>query len=574
MNVPLWFANLVSWSAQVALLLLAARLLLRLLKIRQPHVILNSCRCLLLVVVALPLLQPWHRLPTVAPLAPVTDVGTIQFSTAPAATHWHFPSLSVVLEWTGIAILGGIAVKLILLAVGLVKLRRLREASEPIENNEPAVAIIDQMFVRVGAMAEFRISANVDSPVSFGAINPIVLLPSGFVTTDARLQSVVVCHELVHTRRRDWSQHVVEEIVRAVFWFHPSILWLISRIRLSREQLVDLEVVRLTDARQTYVDALLEFTRRPARPAALPAPPFLTEHQLVERISLILKEVHMSRRKLIASLAVISCTLVVVLGLSARSFPLKLAPHQAVSATNEDLIAGAVSGGVAEGVSGGVASGTTGGVVGGIVKGVVGGVLGARSSSDIPQIDAASIWIDTVKKGPMVRQVRGLGKLVPGTGSTTLIARANVPAFLTADVKPGQSASVDTKKGHVANGHVIGIEPNASGDTRTIDVALDTKPDGAEANLEVDVTVDIERIENTLQVGRPIHGAANKEVSLFKIDDNGTDATRVSVKFGRASVASIEVLAGLKEGDRIILSDMSQVGTAEHVHITGQSPTP
>src|SRR5438045_9582263 len=101
--------------------------------------------------------------------------------------------------------------------------------------------------------------------VTFGLAKPIVLLPESFLAMDARFQSAIACHELLHIRRRDWAQHLVEEIVRAVFWFHPAIAWLISRVRLAREQVVDLEVIRLTNARKAYLEALLEFTTGQAR---------------------------------------------------------------------------------------------------------------------------------------------------------------------------------------------------------------------------------------------------------------------------------------------------------------------
>jgi hypothetical protein len=281
---------------------------------------------------------------------------------------------------------------------------------------------------------------------------------------------------------------LIEEIVRAVFWFHPAILWLISRIRIAREQLVDLEVVRVTNARKAYLQALLEFTQRGARTAAVPAPPFLTQHQLVERISLISKEVHMSRRRLLVSLGVISCCLFIVVGLSAWSFPLKRAPRQSDSSPSNIIVPGGPSDGISGGVSGGVAGGVTSGVTGGID-----GALTTHAPTDIPQVDSSTLVIDTVKRGPMVRQVRGLGKLVRAAGSTNLIAQVTLPAFLTADVKAGQSASVASQKGPLSNGHVLSVGPSGSGDTRTIDIALDTKSEGADANLEIDASIDIEK---------------------------------------------------------------------------------
>jgi multidrug efflux pump subunit AcrA (membrane-fusion protein) len=82
-------------------------------------------------------------------------------------------------------------------------------------------------------------------------------------------------------------------------------------------------------------------------------------------------------------------------------------------------------------------------------------------------------------------------------------------------------------------------------------------PPGAVPDLSVDGTVEIERLQEVVYVGRPVFGQPNSQVSLFKLDDDGKGATRVTVKLGRSSVNSIEVLDGLKVGDQVILSDMS-----------------
>jgi hypothetical protein len=478
--------------------------------------------------------------------------------------------MEAIAQVIGIVILCGIVLRFALLVLGLLRLRRFREASTPITDSAESAAILNRMCATVGASAEFRLAANVDSPVTFGLAKPVVLLPEHFLSTDARFQSAIACHELLHIRRRDWAQHLVEEIVRAVFWFHPAIAWLISRVRLAREQVVDLEVVRLTNARKAYLEALLEFTDGRTRIAAIPAPPFLAERQLVERVALMLKEVRMSRGKLIASFGVISCCLAAVVGLSAWSFPLKRAPLESAPKTGvSGGVAGGVSGGVAAEVSGGVTDGVNGGIAGG-VSGDFSGATSTRASSDIPNVDYSSIWIDTVKRGPMLRQVRGQGKLVRAEGSTNFVAQVILPTGTTADVKPGQNAAIATQKGPLARGHVGSISPSTSGDTRTVDIALDAVPDGASVGLEVEGTIDIEKIDSVLQVGRPAHSAQNTGISLFKIVNNGADAVRVYVKLGRNSVNTVEVLAGLKEGDRVILSDMSSVENAERIHLTDE----
>ena len=86
------------------------------------------------------------------------------------------------------------------------------------------------------------------------------------------------------------------------FWFHPGVWWLLNRIQLSREQAVDYEVVRLTGNKQPYLDSLLEFARAQGRPRAVPAPLFLKESHLVQRVALLLKEVSMSRSRLAVSM--------------------------------------------------------------------------------------------------------------------------------------------------------------------------------------------------------------------------------------------------------------------------------
>lgn len=563
MTLPLWFSNLLFWSAQVALLVVVAGFLPRLFQIRQPHVLLAYWRALLLITLLLPSVQSWHRLPSVAPVAVSTGAFTSSFPAppAPAPTHWQFPDIQVVSKGIGIAILGGILLRFAVLALGLLKLRRFREASVPVTDAAEFAAILNQMHATVGATADFRVSGDVDSPVTFGLARPVILLPERFLETDARFQSAIACHELLHVRRRDWTHHLAEEIVRAVFWFHPAFAWLISRVRLAREQVVDLEVINLTNARKPYLEALLEFTAGRARIASIPAPPFLAECQLVERVSLMLKEVRMSQRRLILSLGVISCCLLVVVALSARSFPLKRAPLQSAPQTG---VTGGVAGGVSGGISGEVNGGVSGGVAGGVNRGVSGENARTQGGGE-PNVAYNSIWTDTVKRGPMVRQVRGLGKLVSAEDST-LVAKITIPVFLSVDVRPNQSAAVDTHMG-VVKGHVVSINP--SGDTCSIDIALDSAlPERATAGLSIDGTIDIEKLENVLYVGRPVHGEANTAIGLFKISKDGLEAQRVSVKLGRSSVNTIEILQGLQPGDKIILSDMSDYDNVERIRLT------
>lgn len=382
--MPIWFSNLLYWSVQVGLLVLAAGPLPRLLQIRQPRVLLVYWRALIAVSLLLPFLQPWHRakifISTVVPMN-FTAVYVSQ-SSAPV-THWHYPSGQTVAQVIGFVILAGIALRFVMLALGLLKLRQFRKASSPVSPESENGALLKEMSAKLNVRSEFLLSVEVDSPVTFGFRSPVILLPERFPEVDPQFQSAIACHELLHVRRHDWAHHVGEEILDAALWFHPAISWLIGRVRLAREHVVDFEVVRITEARKPYLDALLEFTTCRALSAAIPAPPFLVERQLAERVALMLKEVRMSRTRLIASLTAIACCLALIATLAVWTFPLKAAPRF-IQEPHQSGVAQGVSGGIDGRVSGGIVEGVPGGIngatVGGAIRGVPGGIKGGTVS--------------------------------------------------------------------------------------------------------------------------------------------------------------------------------------------------
>jgi len=125
------------------------------------------------------------------------------------------------------------------------------------------------------------------------------------------------------------------------------------------------------------------------------------------------------------------------------------------------------------------------------------------------------------------------------------------------DVVPGQKASIDTRNG-IVNGHVSRVDPSVINGTVTVDVTIDDPlPPGARPDLSVDGTITLENLKNVLFVGRPVHGQSDSTIGLFKLTEDGSEATRVNVKLGRSSVNTIEIIDGLKVGDKVILSDMS-----------------
>jgi len=135
------------------------------------------------------------------------------------------------------------------------------------------------------------------------------------------------------------------------------------------------------------------------------------------------------------------------------------------------------------------------------------------------------------------------------------------------DVQIGQKATVDTRNG-IVNGRVSRIDPSVVNGTVTVDVTItDPLPNGARPDLSVDGTVEISNIKDVLFVGRPVHGQEASTIGIFKIIDDGAEAVRVNVKLGRSSVNTIEILDGLKVGDKVILSDMSAWDAFDRVRL-------
>jgi HlyD family secretion protein len=160
-----------------------------------------------------------------------------------------------------------------------------------------------------------------------------------------------------------------------------------------------------------------------------------------------------------------------------------------------------------------------------------------------------------------------------GTSVAEVIQRDKLKAALkiaetqSRDVQIGQPASIDTHNG-IIPGRVTRIDPAVQNGTVTVDVELlGPLPQGARPDLSVDGTIDLERMKDVLYVGRPALGNENSTLSLFKVDPDGKGATRVPVKVGRASVNEIQVLDGLKEGDTVILSDMSRYDNVDRVRL-------
>src|SRR3954468_20364953 len=151
---------------------------------------------------------------------------------------------------------------------------------------------------------------------------------------------------------------------------------------------------------------------------------------------------------------------------------------------------------------------------------------------------------------------------------TNLKAELRIAETQTKDIRVGQTAEVDTRNG-VVKGHVSRMDPASAGGTVGVDIILEgALPSGARPDLSVDGTIQLERLDNVLYVGRPAFGQEQSTVGLFKLNADG-EALRTNVKLGRSSVDKIEIVDGLQPGDQVILSDMSAQDQFDRIRIAG-----
>jgi HlyD family secretion protein len=156
------------------------------------------------------------------------------------------------------------------------------------------------------------------------------------------------------------------------------------------------------------------------------------------------------------------------------------------------------------------------------------------------------------------QQVQPGTNLARVANPTKLKAEIRVAETQAKDILIGQPASVDTRNG-VVEGRVARIDPSVQNGTVTVDVLLSGDlPKGARPDLSVDGTIELERLDHVVYVGRPAFGQERSTVGIFKLDADGVYAVRTQVKLGRSSVNTIEIVDGLRPGDRVILSDMQQ----------------
>ncbi|HUE90044.1 MAG TPA: M56 family metallopeptidase [Vicinamibacterales bacterium] len=303
--------NLAAVAVQIACVALLAGALIWALRITSAGLSYALWRGVFFVCLVL----PWIQTPRTA-----TDGAVLVSETATAVVSGAVSDapLAVPVDWSWLIVLAlaaGSAVRLLWLGIGVCRLRRLRRCGERARDDEHA-----ELQARVGTHAEVRYAAEIRQPVTFGLRRPVVMLPSSLRKHSVATRDAVLTHELVHVRRCDWANLLVEETVRAIMWFHPVMWWLISRVQFAREEVVDATAVAVTGRRREYLRALLAFADDV--PLA-PAPAFARRRHLFRRIVLLSTEDLMSARRIVLSAVAVGFVVLIGTWSATGAFPLQ-----------------------------------------------------------------------------------------------------------------------------------------------------------------------------------------------------------------------------------------------------------
>ena len=311
MNPDLILQNLLLWSLQTAILSASALLIRWLAALRAPRAKLTYWQIALAAGLLLPVIRPWKQDFSSANIEIRSVISASPGAASANMLHFSGPLIALLL------IAAGVIARLTWLGFGTWRLSRYRRTSQPLEP-APTPAPANR--------AELRVSPDISGPATFGFFKPVVLLPPGFTTLQATVREAILRHELMHVQRRDWLYTLAEELICALFWFHPAIWWLVSEIRLAREEVVDFEVIAATGRREQYIDALIAVAAAPPAPILSLAPPFLRTNRMKQRIVAILKEVPVSKTKRIFTLAAGVSMLSLSAWIVASALPLHAAP--------------------------------------------------------------------------------------------------------------------------------------------------------------------------------------------------------------------------------------------------------
>jgi TonB family protein len=310
MAVSLW--SLAAYALQLAALVTVAFAAMWMLRIRSPRHSLRLWQAVLALALLLPLAQPGK----VEPSALQVFAGAI----SAAALSENGDSIIPGLDLGRIVLLivaAGVVVRLLWLGLGLIKLRSIVARATP---DEGFANITGELTGSLGVKATVRVSDDLEGPATVGLRHAVVLLPRSVRHMSAAVQRAILCHELLHVKRRDWLQTLGEEVWRSLLWFHPHAHLMASKLSLAREMVVDEQTILITRDRRAYAEALLAFSD--PQPHVIGVTPFIGRRTLSQRISLIAEEASMSRHRALASASFVLLASIAITAAAIDRFPM------------------------------------------------------------------------------------------------------------------------------------------------------------------------------------------------------------------------------------------------------------
>jgi beta-lactamase regulating signal transducer with metallopeptidase domain len=523
---------LFTWSCQAFLLLGLAWVGLKLDRSRSATTRYRIWLIALLAVAALPLLSALSqrlRLPVAMAPLPAGDIGVIAVPVGvPQPPQPDFSWLPII--WPALFVLwvAGVIISLLRLGNSFWKLHLIQSGARVVSMKDLDCSYSDLLHSDAGGVS-IALSDGVQSPGLAGLFRPVILLPADVMSWTSREErTAILRHEFAHLKRRDHIVSFFQSALRSLLFFHPLLRYADHQLSLEREIACDDRVLDLGAEPKAYAEALLKAAERSFLTDVVhEAASFNSRKTLERRIEMIMNT-NRTRRPL-------------------RQWPFLLAPAILIGVSAWLVIPAANSQQAPQ--TGGSQSASNGPTSAPSVSPT------SRQSQLPPVVNRSTIIVDTVKRGTITIHRRGLGVLAPADDGR-LKAAIKIIATQAKGIRIGQPAAIDTRRS-VIPGRVINVGSDESDGVITVDIALEgALPRDAIAGLDVDGTIEIERLYDVLHVQRPAFGKEGDFSSLFKVEEGGATATRVPVAFGKGSIVTIEILEGLNVGDKVIVSPM------------------
>ncbi|HEX6162139.1 MAG TPA: M56 family metallopeptidase [Vicinamibacterales bacterium] len=307
----LW--NLAAYAIQIAALVTVALAATWLLRLRMPRHSLRFWQTVMAIALLLPLAQPRGVTATELQLLSLSISAA---AIAPVDGAAAAPALDLVAIIV-LLLAAGVAGRLLWLGIGLIRLQSIVARAVPDHSLAP---ISHDLMRSLGVTAAVMVTDDLEGPATVGVRRPLVLVPRSVAAMSAPVQRAILCHELLHVKRRDWLFTIGEEIWRSLLWFHPAARLIASKLSLAREMVVDEMTILTTRDRRAYAEALLAFSN--PQPHVIGVTPFIGRRTLSQRISLIAEEGSMSRRRALASAAIALAACIAITAAAVDRFPM------------------------------------------------------------------------------------------------------------------------------------------------------------------------------------------------------------------------------------------------------------